>query len=261
MSAVTFPGVRRQMKEIIKKLINSEIEDAVIQVHVARQALYDSLDAVKQKEVLVAGQVAVERGRSGPAFPNEDVRRAETAMRLRRDAEYQRLQQKLQDARANLALAEAALERERSAHSGLVAAVNLLSAKAQAGRDTSGLKDEIARALGIGSDKSDSNGQSAQASKAPAVSTDNTTDAGTENSQTQDNEDGLETGTFTILEVRDGKSPGTVRAWCEGPEGKVAVYAKNGVGQILRNSLHRQVEAKYRRGNKGLIAFNVRLAG
>jgi hypothetical protein len=137
--------------------------------------------------------------------------------------------------------------------------VNLLTAKVQAGhQDVSTIEAEIAQALGIEVDGA------CQVASPVSVeeSTDSQgTDTSKEISQNQGSDDDLETGIFTILEVRDGRSPGTVRAWCEGPEGKVAVFAKNGTGQALRDALGRQIEARYRRGDKGLIAFSVRLAG
>ncbi|MBC7106685.1 MAG: hypothetical protein H5T97_12190, partial [Firmicutes bacterium] len=70
--------------------------------------------------------------------------------------------------------------------------------------------------------------------------------------------DGLETGTVKVLEVRPGQGQGTVRAWCEGPEGKVAVYAKNGAARTLSGAVGRQVQIRYRRLDKGLFAVEAR---
>ncbi|MQL52487.1 hypothetical protein GFC01_09470 [Desulfofundulus thermobenzoicus] len=65
-----------------------------------------------------------------------------------------------------------------------------------------------------------------------------------------------------MLEVRSGKSPGVVRAYCQAIDGtKHAVYAKNGAGQALAGAVGKTVEIKYRQGDRGLIALDVRLAG
>ncbi|MGI6284851.1 hypothetical protein SEF58_03415 [Neomoorella humiferrea] len=63
---------------------------------------------------------------------------------------------------------------------------------------------------------------------------------------------------MTVLEARPGSSPGTVRAWCEGAEGKVVVYGKNGAGEALAGAVGKKVQVRYRHGNKGLIAVEVR---
>jgi len=84
--------------------------------------------------VLISGQVAAERKNSQPAFPNEDTRKAEVVRRLETDPEYQKLKMKLQDARVNLAFAEAELERAKADHAGLVAMTGLITAMVNAGK-------------------------------------------------------------------------------------------------------------------------------
>lgn len=82
-----------------------------------------------------------------------------------------------------------------------------------------------------------------------------------QNAQAAQN-DGTATGTFTVTEARATKSPGVVRAYCLAVDGsKVAVYGKNGNGQTLAQAVGKQVQVKYREGEKGLIALSVRLAG
>lgn len=98
----------------------------------------------------------------------------------------------------------------------------------QAGKDTVELEAAIAKALG---------GKQAQS-----------TQQAQPNGQAQAAGDGTETGTFTVLEVRSGKSPGVVRAYCQAIDGtKHAVYAKDGAGQALAGAV--------------VIALGVRLAG
>jgi hypothetical protein len=137
---------------------------------------------------------------------------------------------------------EAKLEALKARHAGAVALANLLAAYVQAGKDTVELEAAIAEALG---------GKQAQPAQQAQP-----------NGQAQAAGDGTETGTFTVLEVRSGKSPGAVRAYCQAIDGtKHAVYAKNGAGQALAGAVDKTVEIKYRQGHKGLIALGVRLAG
>jgi hypothetical protein len=148
-------------------------------------------------------------------------------------------------------------ERLTASESGLIALTNLLAAMIQAGRDTSQLEAAIAAVLG----------ESAQEQKPAAGNTQVAAQqaqpvqaqAQAQNAQAVQN-DGTTTGTFKVLECRESK-PGVVRAYCEGPEGKVAVFAKNGNAKTLAEAVGKQVEVKYRKGDKGLIALNVNLAG
>jgi chromosome segregation ATPase len=156
--------------------------------------------------------------------------------------ELAKLREELNQARAEYAASEARLEALKARHAGAIALANLLAACVQARKDTRALEASIEAAL---------NGQAAQAQK-PAQK------APAQNTQAQDAGDGTETGTFKVLECRESK-PGVVRAYCEGPEGKVAVYAKNGNAQTLAGAVGKQVQVKYRKGEKGLIALSVQL--
>ncbi|HHW43550.1 MAG TPA: hypothetical protein GXX25_07030 [Desulfotomaculum sp.] len=163
------------------------------------------------------------------------------------------IRQKLNEARADFAGAEAALEKARADHGSYVAMANLLAAYVQAGRDTTALETAIAQALGIAV-------QPVQPVQAPVQAQ---PQAPAQQPPAQNGQgNGLETGTFTVLEVRSGKSPGVVRAYCQAIDGtKHAVYAKNGAGQALAGAVGKTVEIKYRQGDRGLIALDVRLAG
>ncbi|NHM25948.1 hypothetical protein G7K71_02765 [Desulfofundulus sp. TPOSR] len=153
--------------------------------------------------------------------------------------ELVKLHQELNQARAEYAASEAKLEALKARHAGAVALANLLAAMVQAGKDTVELEAAIAEALG---EKQVPPAKQGQADSQPA-----------QNAQAND---GTETGTFTVLEVRSGKSPGVVRAYCQAIDGtKHAVYAKNGAGQAL--TVGKMVKIRYRQGEKGLIALSV----
>ena len=63
------------------------------------------------------------------------------------------------------------------------------------------------------------------------------------------------------MEVRKGKSTGTVRAWCEEAGGKKAVvYAKHEAAKLLTSSVGKQVEVVFKKLNKGYFAVKVSLS-
>jgi BMFP domain-containing protein YqiC len=155
--------------------------------------------------------------------------------------ELAKFHQELNQARAEYAASEARLEALKARHAGAVALANLLAAYVQAGKDTQALEAAVENALG---GEQTPPAQQGQADSQPA-----------QNAQANG---GTETGTFKVLECRESK-PGVVRAYCEGPEGKVAVYAKNGNAQTLAGAVGKQVQVKYRKGEKGLIALSVQL--
>jgi len=151
---------------------------------------------------------------------------------------------KLNEARKRLAEAEAALNEARAAHQGLIALVNLAAGLAHAGR-VKDAENLLSAACG-------------QEAEAPAEAKDKTPAAPP---KAQVNGDGTETAVVTVLEARAGASQGTIRAFCETPGGRHAVYGKNGVGQTLAGAVGKQVRIKYRRGDKGLIALAAELMG
>lgn len=71
------------------------------------------------------------------------------------------------------------------------------------------------------------------------------------------NSSGLEVSIFEVLEVRPTKKEGTVRAFCKGPEGNVAVYAKKGAAaDTLADAIGAKVETLYRKmDNRKLFAI------
>ncbi|MBC7324554.1 MAG: hypothetical protein H5T99_04480, partial [Moorella sp. (in: Bacteria)] len=170
--------------------------------------------------------------------------------------ELVKLREELNQARAEYAASEARLEALKARHAGAIALANLLAAYVQAGKDTQALEAAIEAAL---------SGKDAQEQKLAAQPTQQAQPNGqptqAQNAQVNGQKaDSTATGTFKVLECRESK-PGVVRAYCEGPDGKVAVFAKNGNAQALAGAIGKKVEVKYRQGEKGLIALNVRLAG
>ncbi len=84
-----------------------------------------------------------------------------------------------------------------------------------------------------------------------------------ESTQTGHKENGNKPGDlveadFKVIEAKETKTPGTVRAWCQDVEKdkKGAVFAKNGAGKALLESMGKQVKVKYRLMDNG-TAFAV----
>jgi len=224
-----------KMQAIVRTLLNTgEIESAAGRSFAAKCRIYDLDARIKAQEAALS--------------PAQRANPPELA----------KLHQELNQARAEYADSEAKLEALKARHAGAVALANLLAAMTQAGKDTQALEAAIEAAL---------NGQAAQAQK-PAVQPAQVAAQQAQPAQPQapaqaaQQNDGTATGTFTVTEARATKSPGVVRAYCLAEDGsKVAVYGKNGNGQTLAQAIGKQVEVRYRQGDKGLIALNVRLAG
>jgi hypothetical protein len=169
--------------------------------------------------------------------------------------ELAKLHQELNQARAEYAASEARLEALKARHAGAVALANLLAAYVQTGTD--GLAAALEAAIAVALNET---AQEQKPAAQPAQQAQSATQPTQPNGQGQAAGDGTATGTFKVLECRESK-PGVVRAYCEGPDGKVAVFAKNGNAQALAGAVGKQVQVKYRQGEKGLIALSVRLAG
>lgn len=159
----------------------------------------------------------------------------------------QEKQEKLNKARAAFAQAEAKLNEAKAEHAGLVALTGLLASAAQAGQDTAALEQALAEKLGVEYSREDQGQESAQAQA-----------SGSDQSKSRANGDGTQSGIFTVLEARPGKSEGTIRAYCQAEDGqKVAVYGKNGNGQALAGNIGKQVNIRFRHLDKGLFAVSV----
>ncbi|MEW5953352.1 MAG: hypothetical protein AB1815_06325 [Bacillota bacterium] len=120
----------------------------------------------------------------------------------------------------NLAHTDRELEYLRSRQTANVATINLLAALIGTGKSDDAL--EVLKALGKGK-------QLAPQSK----STDDTE---------------LNTDRIKVVEAKEYKDPGTVRAWCQFIESgsKKAVFAKNGTGKLLLESVGKELVIKHR---------------
>lgn len=213
--------------------------------------LHKNLDSMKEREVQVAGAVASERNGDGkPAYPNEQARAAEIARRLNADTGYQfvkgeadRLRQELRELDARI---EETGRRHRSDANMAYLVASLLSSR---------LKEDAEAVL-------EAYAEGAVPAPAPAEEQGERGEPvdGQPNGKTPPphEQDGLEVGTFQVLEARQGRSKDTIRAYVQGALGKAVLYAKNGVGQVLASSVGKTIEAKYRRLDRGLFAVQVR---
>ena len=243
------PGARlpAKMREVLTRIARGlqEAPDRAAELVLRRGEVNDRLhrtvDVMKEIEVRTAGEVAVETdGNGGKRWPNEAARNAEIRRRLQADpaylaatAEADRLRQELRAVDAEI---EQVSRRHRSDANMAYLVANLLGA---------GLRAEAEAVLAA-------YGSEPEAPEEPQAQ------AEPESQAQAPKADGLETGTVKVLEVRPGQAQGTVRAWCEGPEGKVAVYAKNGAAKTLSGAVGRQVTIRYRRLDKGLFAVEAR---
>lgn len=216
---------------LAKKLTGKGIEECVLRFHANRNKLYEIIDKIKVREAQLNSTA------------NKD-----------KDQVLQKLQQELNDVRVQYAVAEATLEKVKAEQSGLISLVGLLTASIQAGKlkETTEIEAAIAKiidpeSLGLPKEK-----EEAQEGKID----NDMPQSSLHGTETQGDE--MESKVFTVLEVRNGKSEGTIRAYCEARDGsKHAVFAKNGNGKKLVDSVGKSVSVKYRQGDKGLIAFAV----
>jgi hypothetical protein len=204
-------------------------------------SLHRNLDTMRGKEILISGEVAAERNRDGRAvFPNEAARQAEVARRLQADVEYQNVKADVDRLRQELRELDAQIEENGRRHRSDSNIVNLVASLLSAG-----MKDDAAVILAAYGGTAFTVAPVQQVSgniQAP-----------------QDTGDGLETGTFRVLEVRQGRKPETIRAYVEECQDgtRVALYAKNGAGRTLAGAIGKIIRADYRRLDKGLYAVSV----
>jgi hypothetical protein len=225
--------------------------------------LHRTLDVMKEIEAQTAGEVASETdGNGGKRWPNEAARNAEIQRRLAADAGYQALRAEADRLRQELRAADAEIEqvgrRHRSDANMAYLVASLLGA---------GLRAEAEAVLAAYGAKQEAPEEPQAQAEAEPPKADAQAEPKAQEPKTEPQAqgqgqapkaDGLETGTFTVLEVRAGKSEGTVRAYCEGPDGKTAVYAKNGAAKVLSGAAGRKVEVRFHRLDKGLFAVEAR---
>ena len=207
----------------------------------ASDAFHRALDALKELEARVAGEVAAERNGDGkPKYPNEASRNAEIARRLAADQDYQALKAEADRLRLQVRELDARIEEVSRRHRSDCRMADLATALLSAGLREEALAVLEAYAQGLV-------GRGEESAEAQVQA----------NAQGQDNtQDGLAEGTFKVLEARANEK-GVVRAWCEGPQGKVALYAKNGAAKALQGAVGKRVKARYRALDKGLFAVAV----
>lgn len=223
----------------------AQISELLVKKAEAAEQIRQKTERMKEIELATAIQVASEKKEDGkPIYPNETTRQAEVAKRLKANTEYTWLDAEISTLKKFTLTADKELElmtRTFKADTTILAAVSALL--------TTG-KVEDAEAL-------------LKAYSPPKAAEEPKELAQTEQ-QPQDQpegkkDSGLETGIFTVLEVKTTGS-GTTRAWCknEDTNEKVAIYAKNAAGKALERSVGGKIEAKYRRLDKGLFAVTVK---
>lgn len=255
------------MKGVLEQVARRLGETPVLAAELTRRraavsdALHRVLDRVREIETRTGGEVAGLRNGDGrPVYANEAARNAEVAQRLAGDRAYQQARQEADRLRKELAALDARLEEVGRRHRSDANMAYLLASLL-----TVGLREEAEAALAAYAA-----GCAAPAETPPLEEAAIPWDApealpaqaekpvpAQQEPVPAKGESDLAEGTFKVLEARAGKSPDTVRAWCEGPDGKAVVYAKNGVGRALMAAVGKRVTIRFRRLDKGLFATKV----
>ncbi|MEW5934517.1 MAG: hypothetical protein AB1816_13150 [Bacillota bacterium] len=212
-------------------------------------ALHKALDRAKEIEARVGGEVAaVKNGDGRPVYGNEAARAAEIAQRLTADRAYQEARTEADRFRRELAELDARIEETGRRHRSDANLAYLVASLIGAG-----LRPEAEAVLAAYAE-----GCATQTGILPeAVAPGGAEPVQAEEPAPAKGDDLLE-GTFKVLEARSGKSPGTVRAWCEADDGtKVAVFGKNGTAKALSAAVGKRVTIRYRKLDKGLFAVKV----
>lgn len=91
----------------------------------------------------------------------------------------------------------------------------------------------------------------AMAASREATATEKTTRD--DDGENQSNNEILDWTSIIVLEAKETKTPGTVRAWCQYADSgkKEAFFAKKAAGKALLQSVGKPVEVKYRRMENG----------
>lgn len=243
------------MKDILEAVVRRLGEAPALAGELVRRRaetsdlLHRALDRVKEIETRTGGEVAAARNGEGkPTFANEASRNAEVARRLAADREYQAARQEADRLRKELAELDARIEETGRRHRSDANLVYLVASLVGAG-----LRSEAEVVLAAYAE-----GCATQTGILPEAAA----PGGAEPVQAEEpapaKGDDLLEGTFKVLEARSGKSPGTVRAWCEADDGtKVAVFGKNGTAKALSAAVGKRVTIRYRKLDKGLFAVKV----
>jgi hypothetical protein len=222
-----------------------EIESLTVEVARAKQDLHDLLQFKAEYEARVAGEVADETDGDGKKkYPNEQARKAEIFRRLSESEEWSKLELAVREARSKTVELEARLERARYEHRSTTTLLNLLAGAVQAGSQDI-LKQVLEGAEEARREQCMENFVKACSGELPKQ-------------ESNGNGNGLKKAEVKVLEVRPGKSEGTIRAWCEAGNGeKVAVYAKNGTAKKLAGAVGSLVNVSYKELDAGWYAVKV----
>ncbi len=238
------------MMESLRQIVGRMGQDPVIIAELVNKRsltsdqLHNNLDTMKKREIRIAGAVAERRKQDGNlVFPNQDLRAAETLRLLAADSDYQIAMTLVDEIRQRLRELDAEIEmtgRRNNADQNIIAMVTAFI--------SSGMQQEAHGILAVYMPEKSSSQEAVNVVVGEqSGSSENRVLAEVPNR-----------GVFLVLEARPGKSPETIRAYCEGPDGKkVAVYAKNGNGQMLLRCLGKRVKIECTPGDKGLIAYKV----
>jgi len=195
-------------------------------------ALHDYIDRQKAIEIIVAGKVASERDAAGkPRFSNEALRRAEEARRLSVSAEYQAVLREVAEARRQLRELDALIEGVQRRHRSDTVLIGLITALLSAGRREDAevvlqaYAGQAEATLATEPEATPEPAAPAAPVATPAAPAPEPADPApvTETQAATDKDDTI---TAVVLEVRPGKTAGTVRAWAQlsNDERRVAVW-------------------------------------
>lgn len=199
--------------------------------------LHKALDLQKQAEVQVAGQVATEKGTDGkPLYPNEACRNAEIQRRLNEMPDWKLSQGVVDKYRKTLRDLDAEIEAVQRRHRSDVALVGLVTALLNAGMTEDA--EALVQAYAGNQNQQENRDEQEVLTEQPKQ------------------DDGLEVITARVLEARNTKAD-TVRAYCETDKGKVAVYAKNGIGTALLQAVGKEIMLQAKKLDKGYFAVKV----
>lgn len=239
------------MIEVLNQMVNRlgqdphAIAELVKKRSLCSDQLHNSLNTMREREINLAGYVADRRKQDGSlVFPNQDLRAAETLRLLAIDNDYQTAKTFVDETRQQLREFDSELEmigRRNNADQKIIALVTAYI--------SNGMQQEANSILNAYMSEEITSAAAIQNTVENAVN--QTIRSGNQNSVATD-------GVFLVLEARPSRSPETIRAYCEGTDGrKVAVYAKNGNGQMLVRSLGKRVKIECTPGDKGLFAYKV----
>lgn len=265
----------QSLKEI--KDIDDQLIKALMARDSARNELYDTLDLVTQIEIQTGGEIA----NYPEVFRNQDMRDREKQLRLAANSNYTNLKtNEVPDLRVKLSLAEAKLKSLEMRHYGLLATLRSIASfgpedatdivaayllsndvvivpedldVAQPAPDAEEVIETLAQDMAPAIEVTPE-------PTPPAETTDTVTSpaAATEPIPvaTIVTPAGAFQETYTILEARKTKEPGSLRAYCQKADGtRVAIFADNPVAMIIKSSIGRKLLLTCENQEAGMFAI------